>query len=91
MNITKKNFAKIISTENDIPFDISSDMVSSFFNIQKKIINSSNLKISKFGSYKSNLTPQRIGRNPKTLKEYIIPAKKKISFKASKHIKKILN
>ena len=92
MSITKKDLAKKISKEIDIPFELSSNFVSSFFNIQKKIINHSNLKISKFGSYKLSLTPQRIGRNPKTLKEYVIPKKKKNKFyDLKKKIKNILN
>ena len=91
MSITKKDLAKKISKEIDIPLDLSGNLVSYFFNIQKKIINYSNLKISKFGSYKSKLTPQRIGRNPKTLKEHVIPKRKRISFTTSKKIKNILN
>ena len=91
MSITKKDLAKKISKEIDIPLELSGNLVSYFFNIQKKIINHSNLKISKFGSYKSKLTPQRIGRNPKTLKEHVIPKRKRISFTTSKKIKNILN
>ena len=91
MSITKSDLAKKISKEIDIPFELSTNFVSSFFNTQKKIINNGNLKISKFGSYKSSFTPQRIGRNPKTLKEYIIPKRKRISFTISKKIKDILN
>ena len=77
MSITKKDLAKKISKEIDIPLELSGNLVRFFFNTQKKIINNSNLKISRFGSYKLNFTPQRIGRNPKTLKEHIIPKKKK--------------
>lgn len=91
MNVTKNDLVKKISKQIDIPFELSSNFVSSFFNIQKKIINHNNLKISKFGSYKLSLTPQRIGRNPKTMKEHIIPKRKRISFTISKKIKSIFN
>ena len=91
MSITKKDLAKKISKEIDIPLELSGNLVRFFFNTQKKIINNSNLKISRFGSYKLNFTPQRIGRNPKTLKEHIIPKRKRISFTISKKIKNILN
>ena len=91
MSITKNDLAKRISQEIDIPFETSRNFTSSFFNIQKKIINHNNLKISKFGSYKLSLTPQRIGRNPKTMKEHVIPKRKRISFTISKKIKSILN
>ena len=91
MSITKKDLAKKISKEIDIPHELSGNFVSHFFNIQKKIINHSNLKISKFGSYRLSLTPQRIGRNPKTLKEHVIPKRKRVSLTISKKIKNILN
>ena len=91
MSITKNDLAKKISQEIDIPFELSRNFISSFFNVQKDIINHNNLKISKFGSYKLSLTPQRIGRNPRTMKEYVIPTKKRISFTISKKIKSILN
>ena len=91
MSITKNVLAKKISKEIDIPIEQSSNLVNSFFNTQKKIINHNNLKISKFGSYKLSLTPQRIGRNPKTMKEHVIPKRKRISFTVSKKIKNILN
>ena len=91
MSITKNDLAKRISQEIDTPFELSRNFVSSFFNIKKKIINNKNLKMSKFGSYKVSLTPQRIGRNPQTMKEYVIPKRKRISFTISKKIKSILN
>ncbi|MFL2721444.1 MAG: HU family DNA-binding protein [Gammaproteobacteria bacterium] len=91
MNITKNYLAKKISKEIDIPFELSINFVNSFFNTQKKIIKHNDLKISKFGSFKLSITPKRIGRNPKTLKEYVIPKRKRVSFKISKHIKSILN
>ena len=90
MSISKVDLAKKISKEIDIPFELSINFVSSFFNIKKKIINHNNLKISKFGSYKSSYTPKRIGRNPKTMKEHIISKRKRISFTVSKKIKKML-
>lgn len=91
MSITKKDLAKKVSKEIGIPLELSGNFVSSFFSIQKKIISHSNLKISKFGSYKPSFTPQRIGRNPKTLKEHVIPKRKRIGFTTSKKIKNILN
>ena len=91
MNITKKDLAKKISKEIDIPIELSSNFVSFFFNTKKKIINQGTLKISKFGSYRLSFTPQRIGRNPKTLKEHVIPKRKRMSFMISKKIKNILN
>lgn len=91
MNVTKKDFAKKISIETETSSEISTNFVNTFFEMQKKLLKSGNLKISKFGSYNITLSPERIGRNPKTLKEYPIPEKKRVSFKVSKRVKKALN
>ena len=91
MNITKKYLAKKVSIEINISSDLSKNFVSSFFNIHSKVTKSRTLKISKFGSFNLHTTPARKGRNPKSMEEYLIPEKKRVSFKASNHIKKILN
>jgi nucleoid DNA-binding protein len=36
-------------------------------------------------------TPSRIGRNPKTKKEHVIKARKKLVFKPSAEVKKRIN
>jgi nucleoid DNA-binding protein len=46
--------------------------------------------ISGFGTFKVKETKARTGRNPKTGETIQIPAKKKISFRASKELKSIL-
>jgi len=43
--------------------------------------------ISGFGTFKVKETKPRMGRNPKTGEAIQIPAKKKISFRASKELK----
>ena len=91
MNINKIKLAKILSFEEDLPINLSKKFVDSFFQIQKDMLNIKNLKISKFGSYKRKISPARIGRNPKTMKEYPIPDKLKINFKASNKIKNLFN
>ena len=49
------------------------------------------VKISNFGSFYTHESPKRMGRNPKTKKEYVIPKRKKLVFKASTNLKNILN
>ena len=91
MNITKNIIAKKIAAELNITDDISNEFVNSFFNVQKNILNSNNLKLSKFGTFSIVETPERIGRNPKTMKEYKISKKLRLSFKPSNIVRKILN
>ncbi len=52
---------------------------------------SKEININGFGSFKIKKSPKRIGRNPKTLKEYVIKPSKKIKFFASKIIRKDFN
>ena len=51
----------------------------------------SNVKLSNFGTFSYKLTPERIGRNPKTKKEFIIKEQNKFSFSPSNKIKKLIN
>ena len=55
------------------------------------IVAKNKVKIAKFGTFTLRQKKQRIGRNPKTSEEFIIPRIKKISFRASDKVKKILN
>ena len=75
MNITKLKLSKLVSSEVGTSIEDSKIFVNKFFKIKKFFLKSRNLKISKFGSFKKNTSPERIGRNPKTLEEYVIPKK----------------
>ena len=48
------------------------------------------VSISGFGTFRVKRTKARTGRNPKTGETIQIPAKKKITFRASKELKAIL-
>lgn len=91
MNITKSQLSKKISKELNLSLQDSILFINSFFDIKKKFLKKNNLKLSKFGRFSRKISPERIGRNPKTLEEYLIPKHSKISFKASKIIKSIIN
>jgi nucleoid DNA-binding protein len=49
------------------------------------------VKISGFGSFVYKTTPKRIGRNPNTNESYEIKAFKRLVFKPSSRLKKIIN
>ncbi len=66
------------------------DLLESFIDIIKSN-SSKNIKISNFGTFSVKTTPERVGRNPKTKKEYIISKRKKLTFQASSVVKKNLN
>ena len=68
----------------------SKAILESFLEIIKS--NTSKIvKISNFGSFYTHQSPKRMGRNPKTKKDYLIPKRKKLVFKASTNLKNILN
>ena len=91
MTITKKILASKISSSLNLNKKESSQFVNKLIEVIKKNIKNKEVKINNFGTFKKKLTKKRIGRNPKTLKEYSIEPTKKVSFKPSFSIKKNIN
>ena len=91
MSLTKRDIAKNISLVTDLNLIESSKVLDEV--ILQIIISSkkSNVKLSNFGTFSYKLTPERIGRNPKTKKEFIIKEQNKFSFSPSTKIKKLIN
>ena len=91
MSLGKKDIVNNIKSKAQISKDTSNKVFKSFlgiiiYNSKTKIV-----KISKFGSFVNKNSPQRLGRNPKTKEEFIIPKRKKIIFKSSNKIKNFIN
>ena len=80
MSVTKSDIVKNIAFSASVK-QIDAKKILSFF-IENIVVESKNrnVKFANFGSFYSNQSPKRIGRNPKTLKEYIIPSIKKSLF-----------
>ena len=89
--MTKALISKLISNELGIPIDSSKDFINKFLYLIIKNSNSKKIKIGGFGTFNYHTSPERTGRNPKTLESYIIKPRKKLLFKPSKKIKGILN
>ena len=49
------------------------------------------MNISNFGTFIYKKTPSRIGRNPKTLKEFKIKPRQKLTFRPSHEVKQNIN
>ena len=90
MTVTKKDLVTNISNKLGLSQKDSLIFVNSFF---KSIIDNHMLgtNIKNFGSFNYKKTPKRIGRNPKTLEEFEIKARKKLTFRPAEEIKKTLN
>ena len=91
MSLKKSDIAKNITSKISIKNSLSKDIVDSFINIIKSESNSLDVKISNFGTFMNKVTPERMGRNPKTGEEHIISERVKLNFVVSNKIKEQLN
>ena len=91
MGLKKSDIAKNISSKASISESISKELVSSFIDIIKSNSNEQDVKVANFGTFANKVTPQRIGRNPKTGQEHIITERVKLNFIVSNKVKDQLN
>ena len=91
MSLGKKDISKNISTKAHFSLNESENFLNSFLKLLKDKGRNNIIKISKFGTFEKKITPQRIGRNPKTKEEFIINKRSKITFKSSNNVKSFLN
>ena len=88
MSVTKKDLAKNISKKIGLSHKDSLFFVKEFF---KVLADNKSSNINKFGTFLYKKTPKRIGRNPKTLQEFKIKPRQKLTFKPSEEIKININ
>ena len=91
MSVIKKNIVKNITESSNISTNDSLLLLESFLNLIIDNSKTKKTKITGFGSFALKATPERVGRNPKTNKSYLIKAFKRFTFNPSIRIKKILN
>jgi len=90
VGLGKKDIVYNISSKTLLSSKDSSKILDSFLSILKNHKNKY-IKVAKFGSFLLINTPKRIGRNPKTKEEFIIPSVSKPIFKASAASKGVFN
>ena len=90
-NLTKNELIFKLSKKTGYPQILIKKFFSNF--IKNTIYNIKYKKtyIKNFGTFKILFKKERIGRNPKTKKEYLISSRKSISFNASKNLLKEIN
>jgi len=91
MSLKKIDIAKNIASKASISETIGKNLFSSFIDIIKLKSNEQDVKVANFGTFTNKVTPQRVGRNPKTGEEYIITERIKLNFITSNKVKKQLN
>tara|TARA_B100000900_G_C20303428_1_gene603144 strand:- start:240 stop:536 length:297 start_codon:yes stop_codon:yes gene_type:complete len=94
--VFKKNFKKInivnnLSKETGFPVNYSKKIVDDFIDILFSNIKTGNFNLKNFGSFKIITKNERMGRNPKTKKEFKIDSRKTVAFKISKKILSKIN
>ena len=91
MSLRKIDISKKISSRAQISENQSKELVDKFINIIKHESVSNDVKITNFGTFINKVTPQRVGRNPKTGEEHIITERVKLNFIVSNKVKQQLN
>jgi integration host factor subunit alpha len=91
INLTKNEIIKNLSIKTGFSVQLSKKIITNLLNILSLIIKNNALKLKGIGSFKLIKKKERIGRNPKTRKEYIISARNSVSFISSKKLLNLLN
>ncbi len=81
VNLDKKDISKIVNET----FELISEYLTKDLYEDKKVM------ISSFGTFIIKKRKQKIGRNPKTGEEKVIPERLGITFKPGKKLKKKIN
>jgi integration host factor subunit alpha len=92
MSLTKKDLSEILKKELKLSVETSDSLVDEFFQAIKTTLRSKkNLKLSGFGTFETFKTKKRMGRNPKTMENFEIPAQNKVRFSPTSKAKYFLN
>ena len=87
----KKDLIKDITLKTGLSSNVSKKIFNDLVNILILNIKKGSLVLKNVGSFKIIEKKERIGRNPKTKEEFIISARKTVSFTPSKKIIENLN
>lgn len=90
-NLKKDDIIKYLSRTKGYSKNFSKKLITDLIIILRKEISNGNLILKNFGVFKLIMKKERIGRNPKTKEEFLIKARKSISFKVSKKFINLLN
>jgi len=91
VSLGKKDISKNISSKAHLSLANSQKLIESFLNLIKENSKYNLVKLSGFGTFHYKKSPSRVGRNPKTKKEYPISKRSKLIFSSSNKVKNFLN
>ena len=90
-NLKKIDIIKDLSIKTGYSSNYSKKVINDLIESILQNIKNGNFNLKNIGSFSVISKNQRIGRNPKTKKEYVISKRKSVSFKASKSLLTKLN
>lgn len=90
-NFKKNDISKDLSKITGYSFLYSKKIINDLMRLMDENICNGFLSLKNFGIFKLTNKKQRLGRNPKTKKEFIISARKSIKFIPSKKFIEFLN
>jgi len=88
LNITRHDLIKNLQNKTGFSANLSKKLIYDLIDVFINQIKHDNLKLKNIGTFKIIEKKKRIGRNPKSKEEFLIKARKSLSFVPSK---KILN
>ena len=87
-NLTKKNIVLDLRKKSGFSYNLSKKLIDDLIRVLLLIIKEEKLIIKNIGSFTLINKKERLGRNPKTKKEYIISSRKSVKFSPSHKIYK---
>ena len=87
-NLKKKDIIRNLSNKTGFSQNFSKKIIEDLLKILLINIKKGSLILKNIGSFKLILKKKRVGRNPKTKEEFIISARKSLSFTPSKKFSK---
>ncbi len=90
-NLKKIDIIKDLSIKTGYSSNYSKKVINELVDAILQSIKKGNLNLKNIGTFKIISKKERIGRNPKTKKEYVISQRKSVSFKPSTSLLTELN
>ena len=92
VTLTKANIVDVVYDKTQVTKKEASDYVNDLFELMKEALEEGEeIKVSGFGKFEVRKKGERIGRNPRTGDEIVIPERKVLRFKVSQVLKDELN
>jgi integration host factor subunit alpha len=90
--VTRTEITEALYKEVGLSRDHCHELLDSVLaEITKALVNNEEVKLSGFASFSTRRKKQRMGRNPKTREDVVIPPRKVVTFRASKNLKDRMN